>query len=105
MIPFKSVTQRDAPRLRRYYANCDYELCEYSLGTKLMWRAALKPQWTEIAGCLVVRNEHDGHWVFDYPVAGPDGDEDAALCAIERECLAKGEPPRTEENDEEVRYV
>ena len=94
MIPFKPVTQRDAPRLRRYYADCDYELCEYSLGTKLMWRAYLKPQWAEIAGCLVVRNEHDGHWVFDYPVAGPDGDEDAALCAIERECLPKGEPPR-----------
>lgn len=94
MIAFKPVTQRDAARLRRYYANCDYELCEYSLGTKLMWRAALKPCWAEIAGCLLVRNVNDGHWVFDYPVAGPDGDEDAALCAIERECLAHGEPPR-----------
>ena len=94
MIPFKPVTQRDAARLRRYYANCDYELCEYSLGTKLMWRAKLKPHWAEISGCLVIRNEDDGQWVFDYPVAGPDGDEDAALCAIERECLSNGVAPR-----------
>jgi hypothetical protein len=93
MIPFKPVTQRDAARLRRYYANCDYELCEYSLGVKLMWRDKLKPHWAEIAGCLVIRNEDEGQWVFDYPVAGPDGDEDAALCAIERECLQAGKPP------------
>ncbi len=93
MIAFKPVTQRDAGRLRRYYAGCDYELCEYSLGTKLMWRAKLKPQWAEVAGCLVIRNEDDGHWVFDYPVAGPDGDEDAALYAIEQECLSSGVQP------------
>ena len=94
MISFKPVTQRDAPRLRRYYENCDYELCEYSLGTKLMWRDKLKPHWAEAAGCLLVRNEDDGQWVFDYPIAGPDGDEDAALCAIERECLQARTPPR-----------
>ena len=93
-IPFKPVTQRDGARLRRYYENCDYELCEYSLGTKLMWRKNLKPCWAEVSGCLVVRNEHNGQWVFDYPIAGPDGDEDAALCAIECECLAAGVPPR-----------
>ena len=94
MIPFKPVTQRDAKKLREYYETCDYELCEYSLGTKLMWRDALKPYWAEVAGCLVVRNEDDGHWVFDYPVAGPDGDEDAALTEIERDCLQQGELPR-----------
>lgn len=94
MIPFKPVTQRDAARLRRYYANCDYELCEYSVGTKLMWRKALKPYWAEVAGCLVVRSEYGGETVFEYPVAGPDGDEDAALLAIEQDCLTQGIPPR-----------
>ena len=37
MQEFKPVTKQDAPRLRRYYQNCDYGLCEYSVGTKLMW--------------------------------------------------------------------
>ena len=94
MIPFKPVTQRDAARLRSYYENCGYELCEYSLGTKLMWRENFHPQWAEVAGCLVVKNDHRGETVFDYPIPGPEGDEDAALCAIETDCLAQGIPPR-----------
>ena len=87
MISYKPVTKRDAARLRRYYENCKYELCEYSLGTKLMWREALQPAWAEVAGCLVIRNSHNGSYVYDYPVPGPEGDEDAALDAIEADCL------------------
>ena len=93
MLQFKPVTQQDAPRLRRYYQGCDYGLCEYSVGTKLMWRPVLHPAWTEVAGCLVVRNRSDGRYVFDYPVPGPEGDEDAALTAIEDYCLAQGQEP------------
>ena len=36
MLTFKNVTVRDAAMLRRYYENCDYALCEYSVGVKLM---------------------------------------------------------------------
>ena len=43
MLEFQSVTKRDAARLHRYYRNCRYGLCEYSVGTKLMWRKALRP--------------------------------------------------------------
>ena len=93
MIEFKPVTKQDASKLRKYYKDCDYGLCEYSVGTKLMWRPTLHPAWAEAAGCLVVRNEHDGKWVFDYPVAGPEGDEDAALEAIEDYCLSHGVSP------------
>ena len=95
MIAFQPVRKQDAAKLRRYYENCDYKLCEYSLGLKLMWRKAFKPLWAEVAGCLVMkcRYEYD-EWVFDYPVAGPDGDEDAALNAIEADCLETGTPPR-----------
>ena len=93
MQTFKPVTKQDAPKLRRYYQNCSYGLCEYSVGVKLMWRSTLHPAWAEIAGCLVVRNVSNGQVVFDYPVPGPEGDEDAALAAIEAYCLEKGIPP------------
>ena len=92
MLHFKSVTKQDGAKLRRYYSACNYGLCEYSVGTKLMWRPILHPAWTEAAGCLVVRNIHNGQVVFDYPVPGPEGDEDAALCAIECYCLEQGIP-------------
>ena len=75
-IKWKSVTVEDMPRLRKYYKNCDYRLCEYSAGIKLMWRGVLHPAWAEVAGCLVVRYINDGRWSFDYPVAGPEGDEE-----------------------------
>ena len=93
MDPFKPVTQKDGARLRKYYQNCGYVLCEYSVGTKLMWRPTLHPSWAEIAGCLVIRNHIDGQTVFDYPVPGPEGDEDAALTAIEAYCIDRGLPP------------
>ena len=93
MIQFKAVTQQDGGKLRKYYKDCQYGLCEYSVGTKLMWRPVLHPAWAEVAGCLVIRNTDDGRWVFDYPVPGPEGDEDAALTAIEQYCLEQGVLP------------
>ena len=93
MLQFQSVTKQNAAKLRRYYERCNYGLCEYSVGTKLMWRSTLHPTWTETAGCLIVRNCIDGQVVFDYPVPGPEGDEDAALELIENYCLEEGIPP------------
>ena len=92
-MEFKSVTQRDLARLRRYYKDCSYGLCEYSAMVKLMWREHLHPAWAEAGGCLVVRNCIDGKYCFDYPVPGRDGDEDAALDAIERWCMEQGVQP------------
>ena len=92
MLNFKPVTQTDGARLRSWYKDCNYGLCEYSVGTKLMWRTVLHPSWTETDGCLVVRNYIDGKYVFDYPVAGPDGDEEAALQTIESWCIEEGVP-------------
>ena len=86
MQAFKPVTKQDGAKLRKYYQNCQYNLCEYSVGVKLMWRKVLHPAWMEVADCLVVRNESNGQIVFDYPVAGPLGDEDAALATMEAYC-------------------
>ncbi len=86
MLTFTPITLEHHALLRKYYAGCDYHLCEYSAGTKLMWSLYLRPSFAEEAGCLIVRNRIDGEWVFDYPVPGPDGDVDAALTAIESYC-------------------
>ena len=91
MIQLKPITKQDGNKLKKYYQDCEYGLCEYSVGTKMMWRSTWKYQWVEVAGCLVVRGEDHGHWIFDYPVAGPGGDEDAALAEIEKLCLEQGQ--------------
>lgn len=92
MLSFRPVTQRDLARLRRYYKNCEYQLCEYSALVKLMWRGHLHPAWAEGAGCLIVRNFIDGAYCFDYPVPGADGDEEAALTLIEEYCRDRDVP-------------
>ena len=71
------------PALRRYYKSCRIPASANTLpSSKLMWRSHLHPSWAEGAGCLIVRNFIDGRVLsIDYPVPGPDGDEDAALTA------------------------
>lgn len=93
MLNFTPITDEEGDFLRGYYENCDYRLCEYSMGTKLMWGDYFHPAYAEAGGCLIVRNEIDGQLVFDYPVPGPEGDEDAALRAIEDWCMDNGKPP------------
>ena len=79
MLQFQELTAAHGDRLRGYYRNCDYRLCEYSLGVKLMWRDHLHPSFAEVAGCLVIRNCIEGEYVFDYPIAGPEADVEGAL--------------------------
>ena len=35
MLTFEPITPQSAPRMRPYYADCSYHLCEYSVGVKL----------------------------------------------------------------------
>ena len=88
MLEFKPIQVKSVPRLRKYYSRCDYRLCEYSAGVKLMWRQHWRPAFAESHGCLVVLNQshHFGH-IFDYPVPLPGvGDVDAALDDIDEWC-------------------
>lgn len=93
MLTFSPVTPENGHILRPYYENCSYRLCEYSVGTKLMWKEHLNPSFAEVAGCLVVRNTIDGETLFDMPVPSADGDVYAALTAIEAYCTKTGIRP------------
>jgi RimJ/RimL family protein N-acetyltransferase len=90
MIDYRPVTQQDIATLRQYYENNEYRLCEYSAGTKLMWRNSLHPAIAEAAGCLIAWNRIGTESVFDYPVPGAEGDVEAALDAIEADCMERG---------------
>jgi len=95
MLEFKPISEPYAPLLRRYYSQCTYRLCEYSLGVKLMWREHWHPEFAESHGCLVVLN-HSAHYgaMFDFPIPLPGtGDVDAALDDIDAWCVEKGVPP------------
>ena len=95
MLEFKPIQVKNVPRLRKYYSKCDYRLCEYSVGVKLMWRQHWHPAYAESHGCLVVLNHshHFGH-IFDYPVPLPGvGDVEAALDEIDSWCRENGVAP------------
>ena len=95
MLEFKPIQVKNVPRLRKYYSKCDYRLCEYSVGIKLMWRQHWHPAYAESHGCLVVLNHshHFGH-IFDYPVPLPGvGGVEAALDEIDSWCRENGVAP------------
>jgi len=95
MLNFTPVDEQYADLLRKYYRQCPYRPCEYSLGVKLMWRDHWHPEFAESHGCLIVLN-HSGHYglLFDFPVPLPgEGDVDAALDDIDAWCVDKGTAP------------
>ena len=87
---FREITPETAQQVRQYYENCDYRLCEYSVGVKLMWHEYLNACFAEAAGCLIVRSCTKKRVQFDYPIPGPEGDVDAALRLIEKWCTDNG---------------
>ena len=96
MLEFKPIQVKSAARLHKYYSKCSYQLCEYSVGVKLMWREHWRPAYAESHGCLVVLN-HSRHfgYMFDYPVPLPgEGDVDAALDEIDAWCVQHGAAPQ-----------
>lgn len=92
MLHFQEITTADTALLRSYYESCPFRLCEYSAGTKLMW-TSMRPAYAIAAGCLIVRVQSEGETYFDYPVASADGDELAALDALEQHWIDAGLSP------------
>ena len=84
MLEFQELTVKEGARLRPYYETCDYRLCEYSLGVKLMWRDYLHPWFTEAAGCLIIRNCIEGQYVFDYRIHNRDNRLKPPSCTVSK---------------------
>ena len=93
-LEFERAEKFGLERIAAYYRDCDYNICEYSLGIKLMCASLYRYRFAEVAGCLICRDEYEGIVYFDYPVVGPDGDLEAALSAIETYCMEKDIPLR-----------
>ncbi len=94
VLTFESAAAFGVSRLAAYYRASRHQVCEYSLGIKLMWENTYRYAFTEVAGCLVCRDEYDGITYFDYPIAGEGGDVEAALTAIEEYALEQDIPLR-----------
>ena len=99
-LPQKEILQFVDPvafglsRLSEYYRECRFDICEYSLGIKLMWADTYEYEFAEAGGCLIAKDRYDGEIYFDYPLAKADSDVDAALSAIEAYCLETDTPLR-----------
>ncbi len=90
---FKSICEDDIEFLNSFYKNCDYHVCEYSSGTKIMWHDYFKSEYAVSHGCLVMK-EHNGDEIwFNYPVPGESGDVEAALDDIDKYCTENGIKP------------
>lgn len=94
ILHFQSSAEFGVDRLAAYYKNCTLDICEYSLGIKLMWETTYHYAFAEVANCLICRDEYDGITYFDYPIVGTGGDTEKALCAIETYCLEMDIPLR-----------
>ena len=94
VLHFQGAAAFGVERLAAYYRASNHEICEYSLGIKLMWETTYRYAFAEVAGCLICRDEYDGITYFDYPIAGEGGDVEAALLAIEEYAAEQDIPLR-----------
>lgn len=93
MLTFSPIQTKNIDKIRRAYRHCSYRLCDYSLGTKLMWKADLRPQVAFFGGCMIVKGTYEGEIKFDFPVPCEETyDLPAALSAIETYCAAQSMP-------------
>ena len=94
VLTFCTAEELGVERLASYYERCSFGVCEYSLGIKVMMQRVYGYTFAEAAGCLICKDIYEGTTYFDYPIAGENGDVDAALSEIERYCTEKEIPLR-----------
>ena len=94
ILRFLTAKEFGIEKLKVYYSDCQYGICESSLGVKLMWERTAEYRFAEAGDCLVCLQNADGQLYFDYPIPRQDGKMERALEEIERYCVEKELPLR-----------
>lgn len=90
MLKFMPITDADASLLASYYEKSNYQISDYSLGIKLMWKDLLASEYAVSHGCLLVRSKIRGRYAFDFPISlSEDADPMAALLEMAAFCSEK----------------
>lgn len=88
-MQFTTLTQRNIKDVRAFLEEEETRNCEYSFGTKEMWRRAWHTQFAFVKNSLVFKEQFGKTTMFYCPLGA---DKDAAFCAIEDYC-AKNDLP------------
>lgn len=91
MLSFKPITVESGETLHPYFNAQKHRICDYTVGTAIMWADYFSAQYAEFNGMLVIKNTlKNGSVAFSIPI-GP-GSADDALCAIDRYAVAHEVP-------------
>jgi len=91
MLSFKPITVESGDALRPYFVAQKYRICDFTIGTAVMWAGYFSAEYAEIAGMLVIKSTLlDGSVAFSMPIGSGSADE--ALCAIDRYAKERGIP-------------
>ncbi|MGI6151778.1 MAG: DUF2156 domain-containing protein [Christensenellales bacterium] len=91
MLSFKPITVDSGEVLRPYFNAQKYRICDYTVGTAIMWADYFSAEYAEFNGMLVIKNTlRNGHTAFSVPIGA--GSVEEALCAIDRYAMEREIP-------------
>lgn len=91
MLSFKPITVDSGDALRPYFNAQKYRICDFTVGTAIMWADYFSAEYAEYNGMLVIKNIlRNGTIAFSMPIG--KGSVEDALCAIDRYAMEHGIP-------------
>ncbi len=91
MLTFKPITVDSGDELRPYFNVQKHRICEYTVGTAVMWADYFSAEYAIYNGRVTIKNIlRDGTIAFATPVG--KGPLDESLCAIDRYCIEHNIP-------------
>ena len=86
MLDFQPLTYEKLPALKPFFERCSYNISEYTLISKIMWKSYFNADFAVFGDCLIYKNNIFGKAVFSYPICD-ETMEDEALKQIETYCV------------------